>query len=235
MSGPLYLQIAAELRRNITDGVYKVGQRIPTEDNLSKRFGVNRHTLRRAVGLLASEGLVRVDQGRGTFVADLPIHYPIGERVRFNDSLRAQGLEPSYRMLRALALPATVTVARALDITEGEEVAMIERLGLADHVPIKIATGYFPLRRFPDILPHLEQTRSISQLFRETYHCDHLRKRTTISALAASAEDARLLGLSLHQPLLLVESVNTDQHGRVIEYGVTRFRGDRTALDIENS
>ena len=87
MDGPAYQRIAAELRENIKDGIYQVGQQIPTEDTLAGRFSVNRHTLRRAVGVLAAEGLVRVDQGRGIFVAAALVRYPVGQRVRFNESL----------------------------------------------------------------------------------------------------------------------------------------------------
>ena len=87
MDGPAYQRIAAELRENIKDGIYQVGQQIPTEDTLAGRFSVNRHTLRRAVGVLAAEGLVRVDQGLGMFVAAALVRYPVGQRVRFNESL----------------------------------------------------------------------------------------------------------------------------------------------------
>ena len=232
---PVYMRIAVELRQNIKDGVYRVGQRIPTEESLSLRFGVNRHTLRRAIGLLTTEGLLRVDQGRGTFVADAPIRYPIGERVRFNESLKAQGREPSYHMLRVVELPAGAKVAESLEIEMGETVAAMERLGLADGWPIKVATSYFALRYFPDIVRRLERGGSISLMFREIYGCDHLRRCTTISAQMVTPEDARLLALALNQPILQVEAINVDQHGRVIEYGVTRFRSDRTELVIEPS
>jgi len=57
---PLYLQIADELRRNIEEAVFKVGDRLPTENELSERFGVNRHTLRRAMEVLRQEGIVGV-------------------------------------------------------------------------------------------------------------------------------------------------------------------------------
>jgi GntR family transcriptional regulator, phosphonate transport system regulatory protein len=232
---PLYMRIAVELRQNVKDGVYRVGQRIPTEESLSLRFGVNRHTLRRAISMLAQEGLLRVDQGRGTFVAEAPIRYPIGERVRFNESLKAQGWEPRYQMLRIVELPAGVMVAEGLEIEMGEGVVAMERLGLADGWPIKVATSYFALRYFPDILRQLERSGSISLMFREVYGCDHLRRCTTVSAQMVAPEDARLLALALNQPVLQVEAINVDQHGRVIEYGVTRFRSDRTELVIEPS
>ena len=65
--------------------------------------------------------------------------------------------------------------------------------------------------------------------------CDHIRARTRISARMVKQQDARLLELPLNHPILLAESINVDQHGRVIEYGVTRLRGDRMELEFENT
>jgi GntR family transcriptional regulator, phosphonate transport system regulatory protein len=235
--GPRYLRIARELRQNIEQGVYKAGDQVPTEAALAERFGVNRHTLRRAISLLASEGLLRVDQGRGTFVADIApvaaVRYPIGDRVRFSETLRAQGMEPRYETLRAIALPAPARVASQAEVGVGESVVLLERLGLANGRPLKVASSYFPVARFPDILDRLRETASISRLFADVYGCDHRRRSTVVTAQAVSPEDARLLGVAYNSPVLVAEAVNTDEAGRVIEYGVTRFRADRTELVIE--
>ncbi|MBP0017084.1 MAG: phosphonate metabolism transcriptional regulator PhnF [Cyanobacteria bacterium SBLK] len=234
MSSPVYTKIADELRKNIQDRVYSIGERLPPEIQLSERFGVNRHTLRRAISLLRNEGLVRVDRGRGTFVASIPIRYPIGKRVRYNKALKAQGQIPSTKTIRCLEIPANETIAEELQLNFGDGVALIERLGLADKQPISICTSYFPLQRFPDILQQMEGRKSISKLLREVYNCDHLRKSTRVSARPIKPDDARLLQVPLNQPILLVESMNVDREGKAIEYGVTRFRGDRMELVVEN-
>lgn len=233
-SSPVYVQIADALRQNINDGIYKAGDKLPTELELSVRFSVNRHTLRRAISLLKSEGLLRVDQGRGTFVANVLIRYSIGKRVRYNEALKAQGREASFKLVRSLEIPAELTVAKALEIEVGP-VALMERLGLADGQPISVSTSYFPLSLFPDILIQYQETHSISEMFRNIYDCDHIRRSTRISARMVKQQDARLLELPSNHPILLAESINVDQHGRVIEYGVTRFRGDRMELKFENT
>ncbi len=231
---PVYLQIAEQLRQNIRDGLYRPGDRIPTEAQLSERFGVNRHTLRRALGLLQSEGLLRADQGRGTFVASRPIRYPIGKRVRFRDTLVAHGHTVTYKQVRSLQLPADVKVAEALQIEVGATAALIERLGCADSDPISISTQYFPADVFPGILDHFKTITSVSKLFQTIYERDHLRLNTYVSAQTIDPHDAQLLELPLNAPVMVTESINVDQHGRVIEYGVTRFRGDRVELILEN-
>ncbi len=231
---PVYAQIANELRQNINQGVYQVGDKLPTENQLSERFSVNRHTVRRAIALLKSEGLLRVDQGRGTFVAGMPIRYPIGKRVRYNATMTGQGLETSFQLLRAVEIPANSSVASNLKLSSGDQVVVIERLTFVDDQPISISTGHFPLSYFPNILSFQHKMWSISQLLREVYGCDHIRNSTRVSARVVRPQDARLLRLPLNHPILLTESINVDQDGRIIEYGVTRFRGDRMELVFEN-
>jgi GntR family phosphonate transport system transcriptional regulator len=231
---PIYMQIANELRQDLQQGDYKVGNRLPTESQLSHRFGVNRHTLRRAIEVLKGEGLVRVEKGRGIFVTASPIHYPIGKRVRYNDALKAQGWTPGYRLLRTTEVSVDDEIAQKMEISPGESVALIERLGLADGEPVDISTSYFPLQRFPDILQQFRGIQSVSRMLHEVYGCDHIRRCTYISARSVRLYDARLLQLPLNQPILLAESINVDESGAVVEYGVTRFRGDRMKLVFEN-
>lgn len=236
---PIYAQIAERLRQNIQQGVYRVGDRLPTEAQLADRFAVNRHTIRQAIALLKNEGLLRIDRGRGTFVAAKTIRYPVGKRVRYNQMLKAQGRQPSFQILRTVEVPADKAVARGLEIDLGTLVVLIERLGFADGEPLSIGTSYFPLQRFPDLLEPknleiLRATQSISQLLQQVYGCDHIRRSTSVSARLVQPQDAQWLQLPLNQPILLAESVNVDGHGNAIQYGVTRLRGDRVELVFEN-
>lgn len=231
---PVYLQIANQLRQDIQNSIYRSGDKMPTEEKLSRRFNVNRHTLRRAISLLKDEGLLRVDQGRGTFVGNNLIRYQIGERVRYNETLKAQGLVASFKLIRAVEIPAEPAVAKGLEIKAGDFVALIERLSLADGQPISVSSSYFPLAEFPDLI-HCQELQSISKVLRDIYSRDHIRRTTRVSARMVKLQDARLLELPLNRPILLAESVNVDQHDKVIEYGVTRFRGDRMELEFNNS
>lgn len=230
---PLYLQIADELRQNIQDAVFKVGDRLPTETELSERFGVNRHTLRRAMEVLRNEGIVDVERGRGTFVVSAPITFPIGKRVRFNESLKAQSLQPQWEVLQAIEIKADAKVAKNLELAVGDAVVLYERLSLIDEVPMSLSSSHFPSARFPGLVAHCNTYLSISEMLQREYDCDHIRRSTRLSARLARAKDARLLRMPATKPILLSESVNVDPSGQVIEYGVTRFRGDRMELVIE--
>lgn len=230
---PRYQQIADELRQNIERSVYQVGEQLPTEADLSKRFDVNRHTLRRAVEILRHEGLLRVDRGRGTFVAAVPITYAIGKRVRYNKMLKAQGFTPTYQQIRLLELPADGSVAKHLAISMDDPVVLFERLSVVDGAPLSLASSYFPIGLTPDIATRCETYHSISQMMQECYGFDHIRQSTRISARTVQARDANYLQVSLSSPILLTESVNVNQLGDVIEYGVSRFRCDRMEIVFE--
>ena len=226
----LYIRIADELRGNIEQKTYQPGEKLPTEKKLSERFSVNRHTIRNAIALLKEEGLIRVDRGRGMYVAATPIKYPIGKRVRYNESLKAQGIEASYQKLKAVEVPAEPAIANALNIEKGAPVILIERIGLADDRPISIGSSYFPAELFPHLIKFWQSYSSISQLLKEIYDRDHIRRSTTVCARLVREADARLLQIPAKSPILLAQSINCDRDGTIVEYSVTRFSGEMMEL-----
>src|ERR1700749_4557821 len=90
----LWRHIATRLQHDIDTGVYPAGGRLPTEAELSQQFRVNRHTVRRALEELSRGGLVRVEQGRGSFVAADVLEYAVEPRTRFSEWIRRPNKEP---------------------------------------------------------------------------------------------------------------------------------------------
>ena len=95
----IWRQIEQTLAQEIETGIFEEGQQLPTEAELAARFAVNRHTIRRAVGMLSDRGLVRVEQGRGSFVRENVLEYMIGRRTRFTENVRRANRSPGGRML----------------------------------------------------------------------------------------------------------------------------------------
>lgn len=91
---PIWQAIASALRSELAEGRYGLGAKLPTEADLARRFGVNRHTVRHGISALVAEGLIRTRRGAGAFLAAKPTDYPIGNRVRFHDNLIAAGRRP---------------------------------------------------------------------------------------------------------------------------------------------
>lgn len=230
---PLYIQIANDLRQAIQEGMYQVGDKLPSQQKLGEQFGVNRHTVRQAVEVLKEEGLLRVDNGLGVFVATPPIKYYIGKRVRYNEMLEAQGYSARYQSIELTQTVAGPKVAKYLEIEPGADIAQYDHISLSDELPLNVSTCYFPLSICPDGIDKLPEFGSISRFMREVYSYDHIRRRTLISSRPVKHQDAKLLKIAKNQHILLVQGINENQHGQVIDYTVTRFRSDSVELEFE--
>jgi GntR family phosphonate transport system transcriptional regulator len=132
----LWKSIADTLSAEMAGGHYAPGDRLPTEAQLSARFGVNRHTVRHALATLAEAGLTHSRRGAGVYVTAAPTDYPLGRRVRFHQNLAASGRTASRETLRLETRKADAREAEALALHNGAEVHVFEGLSLADGVPL---------------------------------------------------------------------------------------------------
>ena len=143
---PIWKSIAQTLSAEIADGLYRPGDKLPTEAQMASRFGVNRHTVRHAISALGDESLVHTRRGAGAFVAQVPTDYPIGKRVRFHQNVAAAGRIPAKRVLSVETRPASARERDALALDAAALVHVYDGLSLADDHPI--APSFRP-RSFP--------------------------------------------------------------------------------------
>ncbi|MDP1587771.1 MAG: GntR family transcriptional regulator, partial [Prosthecobacter sp.] len=122
----VWRQIELLLEGEIKSGAWKTGDRLPTETDLAIRFGVNRHTLRRAMAALEASGMVRIEQGRGTFVQEDLVSYPVSKRTRYSENILLTNRQPGGKLLRSAEVPADRDVAMALGLRPKERVLMID-------------------------------------------------------------------------------------------------------------
>ena len=229
----VWRQISQTLHSDISSGGYQPGEKLPTEEMLSRRFGVNRHTVRRAISDLVDQGLVRVEQGRGTFVAEDVVEFVVGERTRFTELMTTQQRTPGTRLIRAIELPAEEMVAVNLKLRIGTKVVLIERLGEADGRAISIGSHYFPARRVPGLIAAFEERSSITTALSAIGISDYVRLSTRVRSRQATSEEAKLLKISLATPVLETLSINCDSNGKRIEFGVSRFASNRVELRFD--
>ena len=227
-------QIETHIRDEIASGALPPGQRIETEDQLSRRFGVNRHTVRRALASLAENGLLSIEQGRGTFVRDQVVDYPIGSRVRFSEIIAAQNHEPSGQLIRSESTRAPAEVAKRLGTRRGTPVLRLDTLNLSDRVPIGLATNWFPARRFPDLVAVLSKTGSITAALAHHGVDDYRRVWTSLVARMPGREDADLLRQPPNRPVLVADSVNADAEGTPVQFSRTRFASERVQVVLSS-
>lgn len=220
------------LRDEIAQGSYAPGDRLPTEAALSARFGVNRHTVRRALADLAGAGVVQPRRGAGVFVTARPTDYRLGRRVRFHQNLVEAGRSPSRRITRLETLPASPAEAEALALAEGAAVHVVEGVSLADGLPIALFRSVFPAGRFPGLLNAMAGQTSITAALSACGLDDYMRAETRLTAKLADPVRALALQVAAGAPVLRSVAVNVDAEGRPVEFGTTWFAGDRVTLTV---
>ncbi len=225
----LWKSIAQSLRTEIINGHYPPGERLPSEAQLSSRFGVNRHTVRRALAQLVEAGLVQPRRGAGVFVIGRPADYALGRRVRFSQNLAAQGRTGSHAFTRLETRPCDAAEAQALDLTLGDPVHVIEGLSLADDQPLALFRSVLP-GWLDGFLDHAGRLQSITAALTACGIADYTRASTRITAKLASSTQAASLRIPRGSPILRSDALNRDDSGRLIEIGRTWFAGDRVAL-----
>lgn len=229
----LWRQIAGRLQQDIGAGVYPPGGRLPTEAELSQQFRVNRHTVRRALEELSRGGLVRVEQGRGSFVAEDVLEYAVEARTRFSEWIRRHNKEPSGRVLQLKETAAELQIASALGIRAGSRVVLLERLGFADDRPVSLSQHYFPATRLRGLADALRASPTITEALKAVGVSDYLRQVTRVTARLPSVEEAELLRMPRYRPLLVTENINVDRTGMVVEFGISRYPTPRVQIVFE--
>jgi GntR family phosphonate transport system transcriptional regulator len=229
----LWRQIAASIEGEISRGGKSAGERLPTEAVLTARFGVNRHTVRRALEDLEARGLIRVEQGRGAFVAEDVVDYRLGPRTRFSELIRRQNREPAGRILRVTEMPAETQLAEALGIRRGRQVLRAERIGLANGRPIVLGVHHFPLPRCAAAAEALERDPSVTAALVACGIADYRRRSSRITARLPTPEEAALLQQSRSRPVLVAESLNVDTEGQPVDWTQAVYAAGRVQLVVE--
>lgn len=233
MESALYRRIEAALVADIARGPNKPGDRLPSEGELARRFGVNRHTVRHAIAGLVQRGLVRVERGRGAFLIGAAIEYALGPRTRFSENLMRQGRVPRHDILDIAEIFAPKAVAKTLGLRVGRPVVVWRSVGRADGCPISLAVHYFPAERLAGIAASLRKTRSISKSLAEAGAGEYARAWTRILARAPEPDEIHALDISSLRPVLATESLNVGPDGAPVDYGVTSFAADRVQLVVD--
>lgn len=227
-----WTRIAADIADAIARGVYPPGQRLPSEHALAEQFGVNRHTIRRSLADLTSQGLLRVTQGSGTYVEDFAMDLALVKRPRHHQRMALAGLRGALNVVAASTVRATAAQARALDVAARSSLLCLNVIGDAEGQPLHFSERFFPLPRFAKLEEVVRETGSITAAFAAHGVDDYTRRDSRITAQMPEPAVAGHLRQPVSRPVLFVESVNVDTASVPIEYARTWFAGDRISLTV---
>jgi GntR family transcriptional regulator len=219
-------RVYTELAAQLGDGRLRLGDRLPPERQFCQELGVSRVTLRRALALLRADGTLYSIQGAGTYVASPVLGETPNNLLSFSRLAQARGLTPSAELLDLDAHPASIEEAESCSIAPGSTVVTLERIRKLDAIPVAVSHSLVPLACAPSLL---DVDWSTGSLYGELARAGNkpVRADYAIGAQGADHPTARLLKVSVGQPVLVAMSTAFSRDGRVVEVGRMTYRGDR--------
>ncbi len=225
---PVYLQLNKALRDQIRSGEIPLGERFWTERDISLRFGVSRATANKALSNLVAEGILEYRKGVGTFVRGRPLDYDLQSLVSFTGKALAAGKKPTTQLLRFETLAvrqADQAVLERLQSPAEENVYYMERLRLADDLPVIFERRYVLARFCPD-LSQDELVGSLYDAWTGKYGLEIIGAEQTIQAVNLRGGDAKLLRVTGGAAGFLVTSTGYLRPHQPLWWERTLYRGD---------
>lgn len=223
---PLYHQVAEHLRALIGSGELAVGTLLPNEIELARDFSLSRPTMRQALDELVRDGLITRRRGVGTVVAPREFHRS-ARLTSIHDDLLAAGRRPATTVLSIVVEPGRSDLLAGYD---DRDVVAVVRLRAADGEPLVVMRNWLPAR-YADLSRETLELHGLYSLMRERGD-EPVSARKEISAVAAGASEARLLGVRRGTPLLRVRHAGYAADRRVVDVGDHLYRGDRYTVDV---
>ncbi|MBT9672672.1 UTRA domain-containing protein [Secundilactobacillus kimchicus] len=229
MKDLVYRRVLHDLKARIHDNQFP-NKRLPDERSLSEAYNVSRSSIKRALEVLANQGIIFKKRGSGTFINPLYMknqtifHYE-GTNLGITDSFKSDGQTPNIKLLDFQVVPATAELQQDLFLESGDFVYEIKRLRLFDDQPFMIEHGYIPIK----IAPELSQKVVSGSIF--NYLEDEQNKVVTKSfmtmrAAPSTSDDQKLLGLSAVEPIAIMEGIFFLDDGTPFEVSNMRLRYD---------
>lgn len=232
---PLYQQLMKEIRRQLFAGIYKAGDKIPTEKELSAQYLVSRITVRRTVEELCKQGYLVKQQGRGTFVESPKIYRRLesGKDIGFSENCRNNGREPSSHVIRLKKenpknWPDMCTMEEL-----GKAFFRVDRILSADDMPVIYERMYLPVDRFIGFRASYLENGSMFNILKEKYGvCAMGKSDSTIEISIAPAEMISPLRIASEDPVLLLKSLMHDGKGTPLYISEEYMVGSRYRLSF---
>lgn len=225
---PIYQQLNQRLRSLVRTEEFPVGGQFLTERQVSERFEVSRATANKALSNLVAEGLLTFRKGVGTFVSAESMDYNLRALVSFTDEAIAAGKKPETRVLRfeeTVAREVPKDISQMLQVSGQDELWYIERLRLADGLPVIFERRYV-VAAHCRTLKKRDVAGSIYKIWRELYDLDVEGAEQSIRAVNLRREEAKTLGTRQNTAGLLITSVGFLAGHEPLWFERTLYRGD---------
>lgn len=225
MEEPMYIKIHNQIKRDVENHVYKVGDRIPAERQLAVKFGVSRMTLRQAIKTLEEEGILERRLGSGTYVASQKVQEKMSGIMSFTEITQANGQIPSSKLISYQIGKPSLSEKERLNLNPDSEVLRMERIRFADETPICYEVVTIPYHLVENLSKDDISTHLYETLNKNGYRIGRVTEH--ISAAVANENDARLLNAKKGEALITRRQVTELSNGQPFEYTRARYVAER--------
>jgi GntR family transcriptional regulator len=231
---PLHVQVRNALSASLATGVWKAGDQLPTEAELSRQLGVSEGTVRQAILALVKESRLTRRSGKGTFVSRLRFDESFTRFFRFKskESSGEPVLSVTVRAARIERAPHP-DVRRILGVGAGVPLVVLHRIISADDVVVCHYTSHLSAQRFPGLQSLPLDGVGLYDVLESRYGIHVVRASETLQARAARRDDKRILGVPETAPVIAIERIAYTYHDEVVEVRNTVGRSDTFRYEIQ--
>ena len=231
---PLYQQLKEEIKEKITDNTFPYGAKIPTETELSEMFQISRITIRRAIQELCQEGYLVKKQGKGTFVKHAKVTRKIKHLLSFAKSCEVNGMTPSRKLLKHEVVELSDEDAIAMNLKPGSHAVSIQRINMADGVPIMYENNLFPYPKYAFLLDE-PLDGSLFELLKTKYNTEVAYSQNSYLDLArANTHLAEQLKVPVREPLFFLYTEGYDKDGNIVYIGKEYILGEQYRFYLDD-
>jgi GntR family transcriptional regulator len=230
----MYMQLKAIIASQIQRGDLGSHEKLPSERELARAYGISRMTVRHALNSMVREGQLYTEPGRGVFVSDPRLALDVRVSLAgFSEDIVRSGSVPSSIVIEAGLIRATEYLAGILRTPEGAELVKLERLRMVNGVPVALHTAHLPHSLCPGILERDLAAESLMHILGKRYGLELARAEQTVRATLADFRERQLLNLPDPSPVLGVERTTYLDTGEVVEFAHGVYCGEWYRLQFE--
>jgi len=229
---PLYYQLKEKLKKKILKGEFKEGDLLPSEREFSELYDISSTTIRRALNDLVHENFLERKAGKGTFVRMGKVKRDLRKVLGFTQNMKEMGLVPSTKVLHKKVASANAFAMERMGLKKSDKVVKLERLRLANDVPMMLETRYIRTDLCPGIQKE-DLSSSLWKVFESVYGCKPFRHSQNLRIAEISEDSASLLGLEGQALVFLIKGTTYLGDGQAIECEESLYRSDKYDLAFE--
>ncbi|AKE58944.1 TPA: GntR family transcriptional regulator [Raoultella planticola] len=231
----MYSQLASFIRHQVRLGVFRVNDKMVTENELCDILKISRTTVRLAMNELLEEGLIVRQRGKGSFIADKKINRKLNSLYNFSDSMREQGIKPHSVVLQSAIIEADEVIATKLNLPEGQrKIFLLKRVRYGDDTPLLLETTAIPYNLCQGIELHDFEASSLYDVLKNQFGLNIAHATENIDAIIINKPAAH--HLQCNDKVMAgyqIERISFLETGFVFEYTTSVTRADKCSFRID--